>query len=1180
MEDTHRHRSVYAIIQGKRRPFSAWFAAAAFCAVLCIGQAGMAQVRPALLLQADPESKPELLTTEQIEKRRKEAADSTDLDDDAKKTLEDHYKSASDGLKQITDYTTRAANFSKDSENVQDRVQQLRVRINELQIAEPSLPPFSTLPELEQEHSRQSLAITDIKAAQAATEAEPATRAARRKEIRSRLLSATQRIADIDKQLGTPAPTDEAPLLTRARQDELRVRKAVIQAELPAIQNELAKYDAEDAADFVRLERDVRTQEVALAEAELKLLDTLIARKRAEINAEALLRARDEAIAAQPVLKPYAAVNTQLAQKSVERVAPIQNAKAELAATKQTLEDTQKRYTSLQQKVETIGLTGAIGALLRRHRTDLPDLKVRYANVAARREVIEQTQYDLFDHDDQRSNLAKREPLVKKILASVPKTLSDDKRNKLEFSARDVFDRRVEYLDQLIRNDNTYLDTLFELDETEQLLIAETVRYTTFINERVLWIRSNDSLFANWYLDDSDSPFLDEGQWSEVGSVLTTDVQTNITLYAFAVLVTLGLAFSQRRLRRRLEECGVQASRGACISFAPTMHALWLTLLITIARPGFILFISLRLKFAADSTTLVLAVSQGLLAVALVYLPIELLRTTCRVGGLTDHHFDWPDSTIFLFRKTLPKLIYWSLPLVFATTTLYFGGQENGHDLIERSCFVGAMVVLAIFLRKVLRPDSGILREYLIAHPNGWLSRIRLLWHWGSVLTPLSLAALATAGYYYTAQQLVWRFFTTIVFVLSLQLLRALLQRLIIVQRRQFSIEEAQARRAAKAESSESPKTSSAEHSSPESIVPIEELRADVAANTEQSRRLLSAALMATSLVGVWMIWIDVLPALRILDRWPLWSTKVEVAALDAPAAQYWAGPMPINNATSDAPANANDTVTVVRVVTPRDVALALLITVLAIVLARNLPGLMEMWVLRRLPLDHSIRYAITSLTSYALILLGVILAFNAISIGWAKVQWLATALTFGLAFGLQEIFANFVAGLILLFERPIRIGDVVTVDDISGVVSRIRIRATTITNWDRKEYVIPNREFITGRMLNWTLSDKINRIVINVGIAYGSDVDNAKRILLKVCNDHPLILDDPSSRATFEGFGDSTLNFVVRTYLPDLDNRMSVIDALHTNIDKAFREANIEIAFPQQDINVRSLPSEVPPAA
>jgi potassium efflux system protein len=351
----------------------------------------------------------------------------------------------------------------------------------------------------------------------------------------------------------------------------------------------------------------------------------------------------------------------------------------------------------------------------------------------------------------------------------------------------------------------------------------------------------------------------------------------------------------------------------------------------------------------------------------------------------------------------------------------------------------------------------------------------------------------------------------------------------------------------------------------------VEEPQPDVAAHTEQSRRLVTTGLVAASLIGFWVIWVDVLPALRILDQWPVWTTTVAESSAAGGSATALPGVMRPTDATANT-AEAPRTREVVRNVTMADIALALLIGVVTIGCARNIPGLMEMSVLQRLPLDHSIRYAVTSITSYAIVLLGVILAFNAIAIGWSKVQWLATALTFGLAFGLQEIFANFVAGLILLFERPIRVGDVVTVDDVSGVVSRIRIRATTITNWDRKEYVIPNKEFITGRVLNWTLSDKVNRIVINVGVAYGSDVDKAKGLLMKVCREHPLVLEDPPTRVTFEGFGDNTLNLVVRTYLPDLDNRLDVIDALHMAIDRAFREAQVEIAFPQRDLHLRSV--------
>jgi potassium efflux system protein len=149
-------------------------------------------------------------------------------------------------------------------------------------------------------------------------------------------------------------------------------------------------------------------------------------------------------------------------------------------------------------------------------------------------------------------------------------------------------------------------------------------------------------------------------------------------------------------------------------------------------------------------------------------------------------------------------------------------------------------------------------------------------------------------------------------------------------------------------------------------------------------------------------------------------------------------------------------------------------------------------------------------------------------------------------------------------------------VDDVTGVVTRIRTRATTISNWDRKEYVIPNKEFITGRVLNWTLTDQVNRIVIEVGIAYGSDVEAAKEVLYDICKNHPKIISEPSTNITFERFADSSLILTVRTFVPDVDSRLTVIDQLHTAINDAFKEAGIEIAFPQHDLHIRSMDREV----
>ena len=302
-------------------------------------------------------------------------------------------------------------------------------------------------------------------------------------------------------------------------------------------------------------------------------------------------------------------------------------------------------------------------------------------------------------------------------------------------------------------------------------------------------------------------------------------------------------------------------------------------------------------------------------------------------------------------------------------------------------------------------------------------------------------------------------------------------------------------------------------------------------------------------------------PALAILDRVPLWPTTVQVTESTTAAD----GTLTVK--TFERP----DSISVA------DLLLAALILLMTFIATHNIPGLLEIAIPQRLPIDAGARYAISTVTRYAITVVGVVLAFAALGIGWSKVQWLIAAVSVGLGFGLQEIFANFVSGLILLFERPIRIGDVVTVGEVTGVVSRIQIRATTITNWDRKDLIVPNKEFITGRLLNWTLGNTINRVVINVGIAYGSDTALARELLQKVVAEHPIVLDDPPPMVTFEGFGASSLDFVVRAYLPNLDNRLEVIHQLHTEIDRTFRAAGIEIAFPQHDLHIRSIAGALP---
>jgi potassium efflux system protein len=206
---------------------------------------------------------------------------------------------------------------------------------------------------------------------------------------------------------------------------------------------------------------------------------------------------------------------------------------------------------------------------------------------------------------------------------------------------------------------------------------------------------------------------------------------------------------------------------------------------------------------------------------------------------------------------------------------------------------------------------------------------------------------------------------------------------------------------------------------------------------------------------------------------------------------------------------------------------------------------------------------------SYVIVALAVVLMLRPLGVNASQLGWAAAALGVGIGFGLQEIVANFISGLILLFERPVRVGDVITIGDASGTVSKIRIRATTLRDWEQKELIIPNKELITGRLLNWTLSDEMTRLFISVGVAYGSDVDRAMALIREAAEQNGRVLADPEPRVHFEKFADSSLNLTLRAYVGALSDRLPAMTELNGAIDQKFRAAGIVVAFPQRDVHL-----------
>jgi len=319
---------------------------------------------------------------------------------------------------------------------------------------------------------------------------------------------------------------------------------------------------------------------------------------------------------------------------------------------------------------------------------------------------------------------------------------------------------------------------------------------------------------------------------------------------------------------------------------------------------------------------------------------------------------------------------------------------------------------------------------------------------------------------------------------------------------------------------------------------------------SSQVNRLVNVTALMGMIVVAWQIWSAVSPTISYLDSIALWkSTRVD--ALGNP-----------------------------ELITPRDVLMAVGVLAMTFVLSRNLPGLLEITLLERLPLDKGGRYAISFVVRYMCGIFGILFAVHMVGFSWSSVQWLAAGLTVGLGFGLQEIFANLISGIIILIERPVRVGDFVTVNGITGTVSRMELRATTIRDLDHRELIVPNKKFITDDVMNWTLSDSLYRTIISVGVAYGSDTKLVESSLLAVARRHPRVKRNPAPEVVFQQFGESTLDFELRVVLPDRDSLPRIQHELNMAIDQSFRDNDIEIAFPQREIRVRTAEEVFPSIA
>jgi len=974
---------------------------------------------------------------------------------------------------------------------------------------------------------------------------EPARRAARRAAIPDKLTQLRKQLADVNLQGDAVAAAGESPWVTLGRLLVYRARLQSINAEINALTAEIASYEAR--TNLLSRRQDAARARLNRVERYVKALRDAVTQARrveAAAAAEAARSAIAEILEVAPEVREQvealADANTRLAEL---RTGPeglalrIDRANTRLEWVTQESTRLQTEEAILRERIIAGGLSGNVAALLRRHRGMLPEAHDLRQNLSDRASTLAQAEVDRIDFREERQEAGDIEAEINRVLNLVSEDVSDFERGRIAEIIRAQVTSRRDLLDALLGDYDSYIKVLTELNARERELLLQTQTFAEFIDANILWSGGAPVLAPEHVFDAVQGLrwLLEPSAWLQIGEAAWRDALRHLPLYFVFILLVAAIGYLRWRAIGRIPQLGERARRSWHTTFGESVQTLIITFINSIAVPVVIAFAAWRLQMSVGPRPLTTAIGDGLLAGAVVFFMLNLTRHLLAKGGLFASHFDWVAGPIPALRRYLATLT--------VVVYIYLDPPEEAWRVANgRMAFVLmnlAIAVVAFFCARTARSALAKSRKPTTIGPRPYFGIVLLLCG-----TPFVLTVLAWTGFYYTAFELALRFYGLLAWLLVVLTGIGMVRRWLALTRRRLAIEQAKRKRALMLDATD--------QQTERELIESEIDLTRIDSQTQSLVRLVGAFAV---FLGAYVIWIDILPALTVLEEVELYRIATDV---------------------SDVTENPDGTTSSVvyqelTPITANHVVVGAFFLAITLMAVRTLPGLIEIILLQRLGMGAGERYATVAIFRYAVFLVGILALFNYLGVGWSKVQWLVAALSVGLGFGLQEIFANFISGLILLFERPIRVGDIVTIGDVSGTVTQIRIRATTITDFDRKELVVPNKEFVTGQLINWSLSDTILRLIIPVGVAYGSDTKKVVDTLYRIADEHEEVLDDPPPLVLFQEFGANSLNFELRVFIPDSDIRLRLSHEMHMQIDREFRKAGIEIAFPQRDLHIRS---------
>jgi len=887
----------------------------------------------------------------------------------------------------------------------------------------------------------------------------------------------------------------------------------------------------------LKLKQDLAESKVKNVTTRVQVMDDLLNKRRlaeAKLVQQQVETTKEESKDKHLLVRKLAEENVALGEKLKMSTLDLEDVSAKESYNRESAKRIGDNLSRINQKLEIAGINQELGEILIKQQHTLPKISAIKSEINQLKKRISNSGLDQIQYAEEHKHLRDMNTYLTDFTENIPQNEADSIRAEL----KDLALIRQTLLNQVIKRGSSYSRALGELDSSLRKLMDVVKAYNDFLAENLLWIRSTKpvslSLFKS--LPEELERLLSSSNWIHVANILTEQFKSKFFV-SFLLLVFLVLIFMRGYFLRAVVATNEKIRSIRTDHFAYTVEALVWTALASLPLPLLFMLTGWQLSLVPEPTEFSNAVSVALLRLSPDFFYLLFFTNLAIPGGVVVKHFRWSAKIAAKLHRELKLLTVLMLPAMFIVVysiTQESVGFSGVFTLLGILCII---VSIGLFLFRTFTPGGGILSKYFEENADHLLVRLRFVWEKFFIALMLFIIILVLLGYIHTASILTHNLFFTIGVIYALALIQGLLARWLLLVNRRLEVQAILARRVEAKLAME--KNEENDSSKNEQILEFDEPEVDLVDLSEKSRKLLYALLFSGGAVGLWFIWSPILPALSFLNDISIWSSTVMV-----------------------------DGVKIMVPVTLGDLILAIIVIIVTTLASRGLPALLEFVLLQNNNTTVGGRYTVTTLFRYVIVAVGILIFFNIIGASWSQIQWLAAALSVGIGFGLQEIVANFISGLIILFERPIRVGDTVTIGTTTGIVTRIQIRATIITNWDRQELLVPNKAFITQELLNWTLSDQIVRVVIPVGIAYGSDVSKAMELLMEAAHENDYVIESPEASVIFTSFDDNSLKLTLRAFIASVDNRIGVITDLHQVINRKFNESGISIAFPQRDVH------------